>query len=390
MPTGIIEDQEEMVGAGHPSKDDTLNRGFLIEHQSTGAHKPSFGELYESTPGGTLIVLPTAGIFVKWVTSVVGEEAGAGFVVGDAGNDKLVIGAQGGGIYRVFEHVVYVAPVGNKVTVATHLNNNPIARLTETATLGGASLSLPDSIDVKLGVVISSVLVDALAQDGDYIHVDEVNNDTGFLIEFAFSGTGVPKQINFAGKYAGSGAHNVEVQIFDFSATVNDVQNGGTAYRCIRSHTSGAINEPGVGAEWACYWESIGAAVSEPAWATATPYTDGFVDVRVAAQDLPNASADYERHWLIPGTTTVRKDYVDGTGNARVRIIHESLGNAAHDIMIDMISLEDDQGSKSVTAESFVELASTDELDLRFASDANNNEIEITSVNFHVNRIKTI
>jgi len=34
----IIQFSEEMVGAGHPTKPDTLNRAFLAEHDSAGKH----------------------------------------------------------------------------------------------------------------------------------------------------------------------------------------------------------------------------------------------------------------------------------------------------------------------------------------------------------------
>lgn len=389
-PTGIIEDQEEMVGAGHATKADTLNRALLRQHGTEGEHIPSYGELYEYTPAGTVISLPVADAFVKWATSIVGLETGAGFVVGDAGNDKMVIGAQGAGVYKVFEHVVYVAPIGSNVTLAAFLNAAQQTKLTETATLGGASMIFPDSVDVKLGTIITGSVADVQSQDAIYLQIEEVNLETGHIQDYTFIGVGTPKQINFAGRYDGSSAHEVEIQIFDYTATVNDVQNGGTAYRCIRSHTSGTTNQPGVGAQWTAYWEDIGAAGAEPAWATSTAYTDGFVDVEATTKDLPSASVDYERHWLIPGNPIDRQDFVDGTGNSRIRTIHTSLGNTAHDIFTDLLSLEDDQGSKSVTSMALLQLAASDELDLRFASAVANAEIEITSVNFILERIKIL
>ncbi len=39
MADQIIQHTEEMVGAGHPTKSDTLNRALLIEHNSDGTHK---------------------------------------------------------------------------------------------------------------------------------------------------------------------------------------------------------------------------------------------------------------------------------------------------------------------------------------------------------------
>ena len=387
-----IQHTEDMTGANHATKPDTLNRLTLVEHTEEGAHIPSYGELYEFTPAGSVLEIPTAGDFVNWDTGNVGLEAGAGFVVGTGGvGSKFVIGALGGGLYRLFEHAVYTAPVGDSLTMAAFLNDNQQLKFTEPATLGGATPAFPDSVDVKVGTIGSGTVDDVKSQDATYLQIDETNNeDTGFIIDFAFSGIGVPKQINFVGQYSGAGGHSVEVQIFDFTATVNDVQNGGTAYRCIRSHTSAASNEPGVGAQWPSYWESIGAAGGEPAWVTATPYTDGFVDVRAATQDIPNSTTDIERHWLVPGDLATRKNYVDVSGNSRVRIFHTSSGATAHDIFIDLFSIDDDQGSKSVTTSGFIQLAATDELDLKFTADMDNEEIEIISVNFWIERFKIL
>lgn len=47
--------------------------------------------------------------------------------------------------------------------------------------------------------------------------------------------------------------------------------NGGVTYRCIRSHTSAAGNEPGVGADWQQYW--VEATGTGTAWALAQSYT---------------------------------------------------------------------------------------------------------------------
>jgi len=39
MSSQIIEYTEEMVGANHPTKSDTLNRALLVEHNNDGTHK---------------------------------------------------------------------------------------------------------------------------------------------------------------------------------------------------------------------------------------------------------------------------------------------------------------------------------------------------------------
>jgi len=55
------------------------------------------------------------------------------------------------------------------------------------------------------------------------------------------------------------------------------VSNDGTDYRCIKDHTSAATDEPGVGANTATYWESIGSTGAYTAWALSTAYKSDVV-----------------------------------------------------------------------------------------------------------------
>ena len=50
------------------------------------------------------------------------------------------------------------------------------------------------------------------------------------------------------------------------------VVNDSKYYKCLKSHTSGATNEPGTGADWRTYWYEVG-DVSATAWALSTAYT---------------------------------------------------------------------------------------------------------------------
>jgi len=49
------------------------------------------------------------------------------------------------------------------------------------------------------------------------------------------------------------------------------VSNSGTNYKCLRSHTSAAADEPGTGANWTSYWEQT-TDTAGGAWATSTAY----------------------------------------------------------------------------------------------------------------------
>jgi len=52
--------------------------------------------------------------------------------------------------------------------------------------------------------------------------------------------------------------------------TLKVVTNGGNTYTCIKTHTSQASNEPGVGASWETYWSLTG--TGGLAWSTGTTY----------------------------------------------------------------------------------------------------------------------
>ena len=65
----------------------------------------------------------------------------------------------------------------------------------------------------------------------------------------------------------------------------SEVTNLGQGYRCKLAHTAAAINEPGVGANWATYW-TVKISVAGPAWVSGTDYiitgnrpiTGNFID----------------------------------------------------------------------------------------------------------------
>ncbi|MFH2125999.1 MAG: hypothetical protein ABIK12_05755 [Pseudomonadota bacterium] len=50
MPDLRIQYDEEMVGAGHPTKEDTLNRLMLAEHDSAGLHQRATLVVQEEDP----------------------------------------------------------------------------------------------------------------------------------------------------------------------------------------------------------------------------------------------------------------------------------------------------------------------------------------------------
>ena len=86
------------------------------------------------------------------------------------------------------------------------------------------------------------------------------------------------------------------------------VDSGASSYKCILSHTSASITEPGVGANWATYWEVV---TPEDPWVTGTSYaigdavygTDGNYYRCTAAHTSgsttrPVTGASYSSYWV--------------------------------------------------------------------------------------------
>jgi len=388
MAVEIIQQTEEMVGKDHLTKSDTLNRAFVIEHANDGTHLSAFGSLYEDTPAGSTTSITTAGTYVKWAHSTEGESDGT-LVVVDATDDDMTMGAGSDGVYDAYVSASMAGEAGMEVFLAIFVDGVRQGKLTRKVEFGGAHEHFPDSVDLKIGTLNSGDITTMQSKDATYYDVSEVAELTGTLVDLTFQDVVSPLLIDFAGRYDGSSGDNMECQIYDASVSADEVQNGGNGYTCIRSHTSGASTEPGVGADWTSYWESKGAASGEDAWVTSTAYDDSFDEVRSDTKDLPHsAGTDYTRRWIIPNTHIVRQKYSDSNGDCRIRFIHTTAGNATHNLYIDAISLQDDHSSASVTVSDLLALTATDVVDVRMTTDVDSSQIITTNVNFKLKRIK--
>ena len=195
----------------------------------------------------------------------------------------------------------------------------------------------PDSVDVVLGTLNSGTVDTLHYADANYIDVQEVAEATGFIINFVFSGVTDPEAVCYYGIYEGGLNHEVEVQIRNYETTIDEVQNGGNGYTCLRSHTSGASTEPGVGADWESFWVSKGAASGEDAWVTATGYVDGYDDIRAGTSDIPITTTDIFREWPYP----VDSSPYMSAGASIVRFIHTSAGTGSHQQLTDKLCIEE-------------------------------------------------
>lgn len=384
-----IQWDDEMVGNNHATKPDTLNKHGMVEHASDGTHLNAYGSLFEDTPTGTINSITTGGTYVKWANSTAGESDGT-LVVVDATDDDMTIGTDGAGVYDAYVSASVSGEAGMEISIAIFVDGARQGKLTRTVELGGAHEHFPDSVDLKIGTLNSGDVTTMQSKDATYYDVSETANPTGTLIDLTFGDIVAPKIIDFAGRYDGSAGDEMECQIYDADTGLDRVQNGGTAYNCIRSHTAGAgADEPGVEADWTSYWEADGAASGEDAWVDTTAYNDAFDEVRSAIKDLPHsAGTDYTRRWLVPGTHLVRKKYSDSNDNCRIRFIHTTAGNATHNLFIDAVSLQDDHAGASITVSDLLALTATDVVDVRFTTDQDSSVVVTTSVNFKLVREK--
>ncbi len=84
MPDQRIQYTEEMVGAGHPTKADTLNRLALERHNTDGTHKVFESAEQTITSGGPLTLAHGLGASPKFLQLALKcQTAEAGFSVGD-------------------------------------------------------------------------------------------------------------------------------------------------------------------------------------------------------------------------------------------------------------------------------------------------------------------
>jgi hypothetical protein len=379
---------EQMVGYDHATLDDTLNRRTDVEHANDGTHLNSYASLYEYTPTGSDTSITTGGTYVKWAHSIAGEVKGGDFITSSTSTDDITIGTDGAGIYDILASVSIEGQAGMDVSVAVFVDGVREDRLTRSIGLGAAHEHFPDSVDLKIGTLVTGDVTTMQSIDATYYQFSETATPTGFILEVIFNDVEAPLLIDFAGRYSGNAGDEVECQIYDADTGADEVQDGGNGYTCIRSHTSGASTQPGTGADWESYWELKGAASGEAAWVTATGYDDAFDEIRSAIKDLPySASADYVRRWVVEGTHVVRQKYSDSNTDCRIRFIHNTSGNATHDTYIDSISVQDDHASASITMSDLIDLAAAEVVDVRLTADEDATVLHTTSVNFKVNRV---
>jgi hypothetical protein len=386
-----IQYSEKMTGEGHPTDPDTLNRLTAVEHEENGVHKVGtgkllHGQLYFYDESGTDTIIIAGGTFQDIDSLVVGLESGAGYLVGSGANGTFTVGANGAGRYRIKANLGFNSDPHKVVKLQAVKNAALINGSQSLLKVKEPPHTHPNLATVLIGSVDSGTVSDLSIVDGNHHVINEVAQATGFIIDYRWTDSTIHDKLTFFGRYDGSTGHAVEVKMRNFTRAIDAVQNGGNGYECLRTHTSAASNEPGVGADWASYWKDLGTASGEPAWLITTAYDDGFDDMRVETKDLPHsAGADYYREFEVPSP---QADYIEaGTNYQLVRFIHTDSGTATHDLFVDELSLIDLVSSEILTVESYVDLVANDVLKLQITSTLDNDIVEFTYLNFLAEKI---
>jgi hypothetical protein len=353
--------------------------------------EPSYGSLYEyNDTGFTDITIVSAGTYYQWVSTTVGETKGAGYVVGSASTDDLTIGTSGAGKYKIDFNTDFLSHTSDTIKWGVFVNDTRENELTSSIMLNDSPRVIAASITNKGSGTATGTIAALAYPDGTYWNVTETTQDPPIDVEITFDNLVAVETITFIGAYDGSGAHGIDADIRDHSITPTEITHSATNYKCLRTHTSSASDEPGVGSNWRRYWEVGGAGGA--GWVTATPYTGDFVALRSASPDIPNTGdvttnpeMEIVRSWSPPGGGT----YVS-SGTATVRLSHTLIGGTGtHVFYIDHMCAQDVYASGSVSKSAILTLASTDTVDLRVTSSDTGDLVKVSSADLTISRIST-
>jgi len=138
---------------------------------------------------------------------------------------------------------------------------------------------LSNSVTTVTGTVTSGTVATTRTINQTYYEVAEAAGAPGFDVQFTFTGLpGQPAKFKFAGRYVGSAAHEVEVQIYNYSTLA---------------------------------WD----------------------DINATTKDIPHSTTDYTVIFNYPTDAT---NYLSG-GESKVRLYHTSVGSATHDLYVDYV-----------------------------------------------------
>lgn len=313
---------------------DSLTAATLA-NLSSGNFNQSYGYLHEDEDGtSSFYCMSTENVFYQWTTmdlAVSDNNVSASLVTHD-----ITLSAGAEGQYQDIVHGSFKANSGSTVTITTFVNNTAVDSVQRL--LGAGPSRNPTFINLSSGATYDtySAISRLEAADSDLITINEsAVNTPGFDIEFRFIDVISPESVHFENVgYDGSAGHDVEMLAWDYENTV-------------------------------------------------------WVDMRSDTTDFPHtgtygATTAYLRTFMFPSPTV---DYVDASGNVKVRLTHTDAGTGTHDMIFDQVSLQDGHSSAVISFDNIETLVAGDVITIKFKADTADTDLYIDSMGLNKIRV---
>ena len=365
-----------------------------------------FGELYENNDtGGTDITVTTVGTYVQWVSTSVGATSGAGYVVGSATTDDLIIDADGEGDYHVsFKadcesypglcNMWAVFKGGSPTHIKGRMTSAEIARIPANGS------------NVIIGTTITGSHANVNYVNSIYHQIEEDNGTPAIDVRYYFTDPSESANgLIFNGKYIGQNTHEVEIEGLNIT-TVDDsgtAESGGnnTLTDTDKAWTTDELEDfllvltggTGSGQEKRITSNDGTTITVESDWGT-NPSDDTTYEVRGAwdailstSEDIPHTDKiDIEKRVEITGTLS---NYYDSSSRFVSRIFHPSSGNTSDDLYVDMFALTNNKSVTHVSGTGILEgLVDTDAIDLRITCNVAGSVFTTKHINLNIDRLR--
>ena len=287
-----------------------------------------FGTLHQEENAASIYNLFTS--FITW-TSMNESSSSDGI---DASVTTHDITVSPSGIYNLFFHASFQGSTGDEINLAMFLNDTTIIDEIIRTQARGAT-HFPTFINLSVGTFDTFSSVNRLlAADADLITINEIGSATpGFLIEFVFTNVISPLEVEFDNVGYDGGGHLVEGEVFS---------NTSSAWHDLRVDTG---DFPNTGA-----------------YGVTTAHLRGY--------DIPEPNADY----------------VNASGEVRIRLNHTSTGTGAHDMIFDKVFLTDGFSGAVVASKEIEFLNDGDKISLKIKN-GTDGIINIKHMGLKINRL---
>lgn len=312
----------QVFGGGAASTLDGQNGPFYLDLSNHTGDSPAssfsnysaeFGSLHQEEDAESSYNLSTS--FMAW-TSMNEATSSSGITASTATHDITVGPA---GVYDLFFHASYQGSSGDEITLAMFLNDTTIIDEVIRTQAKGAT-HFPAFINLSSATYDTFSAVDRLfAADADLLTINETTATPGFIIEFIFTNVISPLEVEFDNVgYDGSAGHLVEGQVWNDNLS---------------------------------QWDELRTDTGD------FPHTGsyGVTTAHLRGYDIPEPNADY----------------VNASGEVKIRLIHTSAGTAVHDMIFDKVFLTDGFSGAVVASKELRFLNDGDKISLKIKDGAN-------------------